>query len=65
MEKKMKSVAVVLTETTEAVELSLSIIKNGNLISVDDANDEDFDQYIGLLMIADKIRTITLEEIEK
>ena len=65
MEKKMKSVAVVLTETTEAVELSLSIIKNGNLISVDDANDEDFDQYIGLLMIADKIRTITLKEVEK
>ena len=65
MEKKMKSVAVVLTETTDAVELSLSIIKNGDLISVDDANDEDFDQYIGLLMIADKIRTITLKEVEK
>lgn len=61
----MKSVAVVLTETTDAVELSLSIIKNGDLISVDDANDEDFDQYIGLLMIADKIRTITLKEVEK
>ena len=65
MEKKVKSVAVVLTETTEAVELSLSIIKNGVLISVDDANDEDFDQYIELLMIADKIRTITLKEVEK
>ena len=66
--RKQRRIAIEICETPEGVHLEVTLLVDGQRISMNDASEEQLNEHVPLLMLAEKMNddlTAQIEELSK